>query len=233
MTPTQDLELQRGDTWTGTLDGLGDLAGVSEIWLTAKRDKDDLDSAAIFQIILSGGLVILNGAPAATPTNGWLAVVPPAGDGIIAYALAAVETATFDSAPSPLYYDAQKMVGGVVTTPRRAKLFLSRDVTRATADGSGSFAPCSVFRVIVTANWAVAANALADIEAASGMDFPAALDVFVALWEGVVDPDDFAELHAGGVGAPEWVAHNGLASPFASFPALGAAVCATAVYPQP
>lgn len=87
--------------------------------------------------------------------------------------------------------------------------------------------------VTVTADWAAAANALADLEAATQRDYPAALDTFAALWEGPNDPDDFAELHAGGAGAPEWKSHGGQPSAFASAPAIGATVYLTAEYPQP
>lgn len=86
--------------------------------------------------------------------------------------------------------------------------------------------------VPVTANWTTASNALADIETATGIDFPSSLDVFVSLWEGSSDPDDFAVLHAGGTGAPEWVAHNGLACAFTSAPSSGT-VYITGVFPQP
>lgn len=78
--------------------------------------------------------------------------------------------------------------------------------------------------VAVTADWATAANAKTDIETATGMTFPAdtALDdIFVTLWEGPGDADDFAVLLV--KDTPSYTAPNGETAEFASAPASGVA----------
>ena len=78
--------------------------------------------------------------------------------------------------------------------------------------------------VPVNSDWTTAANAKADIQAATGITFPAdALlqDVFVTLWEGTSDPDDFAVLLC--KATPAYTAPNGDTCAFASahVPATG------------
>jgi len=78
--------------------------------------------------------------------------------------------------------------------------------------------------VAVTATWATAANAKTDVESATGITFPAdsALwDIFVVLWEGPDDPDDFAVLLA--KDTPSFTAQNGEAAGFTSAPTSGSA----------
>ena len=78
--------------------------------------------------------------------------------------------------------------------------------------------------VSVSGDWTTAATAKSDIETATGITFPAdtALkDIFVTLWEGSADQDDFAVLRCSDT--PEWTAQNGAAAAFASAPVSGAA----------
>ena len=79
-------------------------------------------------------------------------------------------------------------------------------------------------KVAITATWATPANAKTDIESATGMTFPADTaknDIFVTLWEGAGDADDFAVLYVGDT--PAYLAPNGLASTWVSAPVAGTA----------
>lgn len=90
-TPGDTLELYAGDSIEFNVTGLGDLTDVDEIYFTMKKDLDDADSAAIWQVSLTGGLLYLNGAAAATPGNSSITVVDLAG-GEIQVKLKAVES---------------------------------------------------------------------------------------------------------------------------------------------
>lgn len=69
-----DLILYRHATNTVTLTGLSLLETRTEVYFTVKRSKLDDDSAALIQVSESGGLLVLNGAPAADPTGATLVV---------------------------------------------------------------------------------------------------------------------------------------------------------------
>ena len=69
-----DLELYRGDTWSEYIQRLGDITTATEIWFTAKRDKDDLDAAADILISQTVGLEYIDQAAAAIPANGSITV---------------------------------------------------------------------------------------------------------------------------------------------------------------
>jgi len=125
-----DLTIYRGDTWTQTLSGLGDLTAATDIWFGIKADPDDTDAISIVLISQSVGLEIINGA-VGTPANGSIAVVGAATDGTVTITLAAVETAKLVA--DKRFWDIQKLVGGVVTTPRSGRCTVCADVVRATS----------------------------------------------------------------------------------------------------
>lgn len=94
-------------------------------------------------------------------------------------------------------------------------------------DGVWVTAPSGFTPVAVTATWATAANAKTDIETATGITFPAdtaLYDIFVTLWEGPDDPDDFAVLAC--KDTPAFTAPNGADAAFASAPTSGVAYIA-------
>jgi hypothetical protein len=126
-----ELELYRGDTWEQNIWRLGDISTRTMLWVTARFDRDGADSASAFQIEETAGLVYINGAPAGTPANGSITVVDAAA-GSIVVRLEAVETAKLD-ALAKLYYDVQWTDGTDVLTPRRGRLLIISDVTRATS----------------------------------------------------------------------------------------------------
>lgn len=126
-----DLEIYRGDTWIQPISGLGNIAARTGLWITARFERDDPDSASAFQIEETAGLLYINAAPASVAANGSITVVDAA-LGNITVRLEAVETAKL-AALNKLYYDVQWTDGTDVTTPRRGRLLVVSDVTRATS----------------------------------------------------------------------------------------------------
>ncbi len=123
------LTLYRGDTWSQSITGMGSLAGRTKLYFTAKRSKDDADSAAVIQVEETAGLLYLNGA-AGTAGNGSLTVTDAvAGD--VTVVLAAVEAAKL--ARESLYCDVQMTDASGTTTKHVTTLTITLDVTRATS----------------------------------------------------------------------------------------------------
>jgi hypothetical protein len=126
------LFIYRGDTWTQTITGLGDLTGNADIWFGMKDDKDDTDAQATVLISRTGGLEIINGATATVPANGSITVLGAATAGTILVTLEADETAKLEASKT-FYWDAQKDIGGTVTSPKCGKCVVSADIVRATS----------------------------------------------------------------------------------------------------
>ena len=126
----QDLTLYRGDTWSQVITGMGDLTAATDIWFGVKADPDDTDNEAIVLISETVGLERINGAAAGVPANGSITVLDAAG-GILQVDLDEVETAKL--APDKRFWDCQRLVGGVVTTPKAGRLVVTADIVRATA----------------------------------------------------------------------------------------------------
>lgn len=129
-----DLELYRGDTWVQPIARLGDISTATDIWVTAKRDKDNTDAQADILISSTVGLEVINqvAATAAEQANGSITVTD-AVIGNITVRLEAVETAKLTDKKSHWYYDVQWTDGTDVETPRRGRLTVTGDVTRAVA----------------------------------------------------------------------------------------------------
>jgi hypothetical protein len=123
-----DLSLYRGDTWTQVITGMGDLTAATDIWFAVKADPSDTDDEALVLISQSAGLERINGAAAAAPGNGSIAVVGAATAGMIQIDLDEAETAKL--APDKRFWDCQKLVGGRVTTPKGGRLIVQADIAR-------------------------------------------------------------------------------------------------------
>ena len=129
----EDLDLYRGDTWVQPITGLGDLTGYTEMWITAREDRDDTDAQSAFQVLLSDppvatdGLQYINGA-AGTAANAALTVVSLTG-GSVSVRIEAVETAKL-TAIGKLKWDFQWTDGTDTETRRVGDLFVTSDVTR-------------------------------------------------------------------------------------------------------
>lgn len=124
-----DITLHRGDTFSVTLTGLGDLTERTGLWLTAKLKASYADSEALFQIEETDGLTIINGN-AAEDTDGAI-VVTDAATGALTVTLAATETAKLPAVKGAVW-DVQMAVDEVVTTLAVGELTVTADVTRAT-----------------------------------------------------------------------------------------------------
>lgn len=120
----------RGDTWTFTVSGLGNLTGHSDIWFSAKRSKNDPDIKSWFQIKKSVGLVYVDGAAATTAGNASITVVNTE-NGDISISLAAVESAKLPEKKG--CYDIQVITGSTVITKTIGDLIITGDVTQASS----------------------------------------------------------------------------------------------------
>ena len=126
-----DLDLQRGDTWSITFYRLGNISGRDKLWFTLKDDKDDTDATAWVQIEESAGLEYIAGAAASTSANGSIAVTDAA-LGNLTVTLAAVESAKLADVGN-LYYGVQMLDDPVVTTMVSGRAVMMGDVTRETS----------------------------------------------------------------------------------------------------
>jgi len=125
-----DLTLYRGDTWSQVITGMGDLTAATDIWFGIKEDPDDSDNEAVVLISETIGLERINGAAAGVPANGSITVLDAAA-GILQVDLDEAETAKL--VPDKRFWDCQKLVAGVVTTPKAGRLVVTADIVRATA----------------------------------------------------------------------------------------------------
>lgn len=126
-----DLDLQRGDTWSIAFQRLGDISLRDKLWFTLKDDRADTDATAWVQIEETAGLEYINGAEADTSANGSITVTDAA-KGDLTVALAAVESAKLENIGN-LFYDIQALTGTTITTLVRGRAVIMSDSTRATS----------------------------------------------------------------------------------------------------
>jgi hypothetical protein len=121
------VTIHRGDTWTATMTGLGDLSGRTKLWFTVKAREWEADSEALVQIEETGGLLRLaNHAPVGTGSL----TVTNAATGSITLALSAAATALL--MPGVGYiYDVQMLTGATVRTVGVGAVTVTADTTRA------------------------------------------------------------------------------------------------------
>jgi hypothetical protein len=126
-----DLTIQRGDTLTISLTGLGNISARTKLWFGLKSSASDTDAAAKVRIEETIGLEYINGA-SGTPANGSI-VVTNATTGAATITLAAVESAKLSIATDWIY-DVQMMTAaGVVTTLTSGWAEVVGDVVRTTS----------------------------------------------------------------------------------------------------
>jgi hypothetical protein len=130
------LTILRGDTWSASITGLGDISNYSALWFTVKRDRDDADSASVVQILLSSptvstdGLQRLNGA-SATASQGSITVDDATAGNVT---IAIDEAATAQLAGQACVYDIQvRRTTGAVNTLTEGECDVNADVTRSTS----------------------------------------------------------------------------------------------------
>lgn len=123
------IVIQRGDSFSLSLTGLGSLANLSKLWFTAKQDRSDADASAIIQIEKTAGLVYLNAAGASTPAHGTI-TVNDATSGNITVMLDKAETASLAEITGD--YDVQMLRNdGTVLTLTEGAFLVTSDITRA------------------------------------------------------------------------------------------------------
>jgi len=128
------ITIQRGDTLTAVLTGLGSLIDYVSLDFTIKSNRGDADTAAIIRIRknasgIGDGLLTLNGMTAPTAIDGSITIDDLA-LGNITITLIAADTATL-SVVSGLYYDVQRITAAGVITLTSGAASVVGDVTRA------------------------------------------------------------------------------------------------------
>lgn len=128
------ITIQRGDTLSVPLTGIGALTGYVSLDFTVKTNPIvDADAAAIVRIRknasgLSDGLLVLNGATGTAAQGSITITSEPLGN--ITIALAAEATAQLGIA-SGLYYDVQMITASGIVTRTEGICNIASDVTRA------------------------------------------------------------------------------------------------------
>lgn len=119
----------RGTTWIITIEDLGVLDNVSEVWFTLRKRQSDDEAESIVQASLTGGLLISNAAPA-TSTNGTL-VISDDTTGIIVITVKAVETQNYPVGNN-FNYDikVRRNSGDVELIHKSSKFDIQSDITR-------------------------------------------------------------------------------------------------------
>lgn len=129
------LQVRRGDTYSVTLEGLGNISDRTELWFTAKttEQKDaatETDEAAIVQVAETTGLVTANGE-ALTPDKASITVTNEV-TGTIDIVLD--EEVTFRFPIENLHFDVQvRRDDGSVSTLGAGRYKVVADVTRRTS----------------------------------------------------------------------------------------------------
>jgi hypothetical protein len=123
-----DLTIHRGDTFSASLTGLGDVQSRTQLYWTVKESVNQADARAAVQVEETDALLILKGAAALTSGDGDITVTNAA-TGAITLTLAAAATATLT--PGVYVYDVQMVTATGVETLTAANLTVVADVTRA------------------------------------------------------------------------------------------------------
>jgi len=98
------ITIQRGDSLSVSITGMGDISTRTKLWFTVKESRAHTDAQAIIQIEESAGLVYVNGADASARAANGSITVDDAAAGDITVALDEAETDDL-SPDARLYYD--------------------------------------------------------------------------------------------------------------------------------
>lgn len=125
------VTLVRGTSISFSLTGLGTLTDRSKLWVTGKANANDPDSAAIFQIEETAGLLRIGGAAPATGETGTITVTDASAGNITVTlsAAAATKMKLVDGGA----YDVKWKIGSTVLATAAAVLNVQADVTRVVA----------------------------------------------------------------------------------------------------
>jgi hypothetical protein len=127
-----DLTLHRGDTWTISLTGLGNISTRTKLWFTVKNSRRQTDAQAVLQIEETAGLLIVNGAVAGTAAHGAITVTD-ATLGNITITLDEAESALVVPGDSYSWDMQMRTTAGAILTLTQGSAAIEADVTRAVA----------------------------------------------------------------------------------------------------
>ena len=124
------ITARRGDSFTLSLTGLGDMSDYSELYFAVKDSKDDTDESSRILLTAGSGLRYINGS-SATSSNGAI-VITNASTGAFTATVRAIEMAKLVE-DRGMYYDVQVIrTSGCVTTLSEGIFNVSSDITRYT-----------------------------------------------------------------------------------------------------
>lgn len=125
-----NLVRHRGTTWVITITGLGVLDNISQLWFTLRRRESDTEANSLVQISLTQGLLIVNGAPASTASNGSITISDDT-NGDVVILVKPAETVNFPIMQN-LHYDLKvlRSSGSVELIHYSNKFSIGKDVTR-------------------------------------------------------------------------------------------------------
>ena len=123
------ITIQRGDTLTVSISGLGDISGRTGLWFGVKKAVRYADTKALVLIEETAGLEYINEAAASVAGNGSITVTDES-NGDITITLAAVETAKLPPFNNALW-DVQMLSASGVETLTDGDTDIVGDVVRA------------------------------------------------------------------------------------------------------
>jgi hypothetical protein len=124
-----DITALRGDTFTVSLTGLGNISTRSSLALVVKASKNDSDTAAVLYVSEADGLTLVNGAAYTTPAHGVITVTDATAGNIT---LTIHATAMALLSPGVRVYDVQYVLAdGTVRSTPASPFTVSADVNRA------------------------------------------------------------------------------------------------------
>lgn len=129
------ITVSRGDSFSVSLTGLGNVSSYVSLDFTIKYSPGDADADAVLRIrknasASNDGLLVLNGAPAPDATQGYV-TIDNAALGNMTIVLSAADAALL--APDNYVFDVQMITAAGVTTLTNGTFIVSADVTRATS----------------------------------------------------------------------------------------------------
>lgn len=135
----ESMTIRKGDTFSATITGLGNIATWARLWFTVKARTADHDDDALIQVVATNpaaagdGLLYLNGATA-TAGNGSI-VVTDSATGAVLITLAAAATAALPARTKMSADIKVKTAAGVLSTLAEYSetVTIQADVTRAVA----------------------------------------------------------------------------------------------------
>lgn len=129
-TTTTAISRRRGDRWTISLTGLGDISTRTKLWFTIKQSSGDADADAWLQVTEAGGLIYVYGGGSITSGNASITVTD-AVTGAITISVAGAETLKLP--PRSVLHDVQVLRTGAAgpDTLAEGAFTITSDVTRA------------------------------------------------------------------------------------------------------